>query len=336
LQPWPKDKPRTEPAPPPSGFGFDDATPVCTPRGGPPVGKLDLDPQWARTITTGALSAIPKVGGALSALTKMLWKDGTNDALFGQMKDYVDQLVPELLTQDYSKHLANRVQGIRNVLDNYERETDPDEKARHLTNLRDLISNFEPDFLDDTRPPDRTIVHFVAFGMLKLGVLQERILHAKPADREARQKDLQDEIRRYEAHANKLKADMIARRGAMIHLKNGSYKVPITAPDEFGWSQMDEVKYSVAHDDACNWDSPVSHDGFDSPDTQRDVARRKDDVTKATGDAIDAILKPLGTFHELLPEAIAQREREREEADRQRRQIEFEAIERQSCRGINC
>ena len=323
IAPWPANKPRTKPAPPDSGFGFDDATPVCTPEGGPPVGDIKLDPQYARQIVTGALGAIPEVGGPLSMAAKLLWKDGTSDSLFNQMKDYVKQLVPEALTEEFERHLDRRVEGIENVLRNYNGEVDPKEKPGHLNKLYNDLSSFEPDFglhrpdtVDAAHPPDRTIRHFVAFGALKMLVLKERLDRAAPEFRAARAKELYDEIKRYWEHAQKVKAAIIAARVAKVHPKNGSYLTPIDVT-EFGNFINDEVKYSEAQDDACNWSAP-GHDGHDNPDTLRDVANRKDAVLKTYNQMIDNMLEPLNTWRAVLPEEIARvkAERERAEADR--------------------
>jgi hypothetical protein len=283
FKPYPKDKPRIEPTPP-ADFGFDDAAgPVCTPQGGPAVPQLKLDPQIVRTIETTALAAIPVVGGPLSALAKALWKDTTSDSLFDQMKNYVNTVVPELLAKEFGDSLERKVRGIQRVLRNYEEETDPVDKAEDLNFLRNAHDTFEPDFTDETHPPDRTIAHFAAFGALKLAVLKERLDRARPQQRAVRQKDLDDAIKLYRDHAKSLKDKLAEKRIAGL-------KVTSHCTSSRIFRHSHTTCHYTADDPACRWSS----DRRDSEaDANGDLGARRAAVAKAYSDTLDTVLAPL-------------------------------------------
>jgi hypothetical protein len=283
FKPYPKDKPRIEPTPP-ADFGFDDAAgPVCTLQGGPAVPQLKLDPQIWRTIDTTALGAIPVVGGPLSALAKALWKDTTSDSLFDQMKNYVNTVVPELLAKEFGDSLERKVEGIQKVLRNYDRETDPLDKAEDLNFLRNALDTFEPDFIAETHPPDRTIAHFAAFGALKLAVLKERLDRAGPQQRAVRQQDLDEAIKLYRDHAKSLKDKLAEKRIAGL-------KVTSHCTQNRIFRHTRTTCHYTADDPACRWSS----DRRDSEaEANGDLGARRAAVAKAYSDTLDAVLAPL-------------------------------------------
>ena len=256
---------------------------VCTLQGGPAVPQLKLDPQIWRAIDTTALGAIPVVGGPLSALAKALWKDTTSDSLFDQMKNYVNTVVPELLAKEFADSLERKVVGIQKVLRNYDRETDPLDKAGDLNWLRNALDTFEPDFIDETHPPDRTIAHFAAFGALKLAVLKERLDRAGTQQRDVRQQDLDEAIKLYRDHAKSLKDKLAEKRIAGL-------KVTSHCTGHRVFRTSHTTCHYTADDPACRWSFK---DRDSEAEAKRDLGDRRAAVAKAYSDTLDAVLAPL-------------------------------------------
>jgi hypothetical protein len=295
------------------------------------------------------VGAIPTVGGPLGALTKFLWKDGQPNSLFNQMKDYVDKLVPEALTDAKLTDMQHRLKAITDDLHLYDNMVGTEKPGRLIHALGAINDNTEDFVADDgvnRAAPDRTLSYFVNFALLKLAALQEQLVKDKEywpdqdgktyaQAHDTRQKELYDAIKQVTDRAAEIKKKLMERRLEKLFVKNDGYETTIGAQDEFGWAQRDEVKFSLARDDFCDWNGP-SYDNHNNPAARADLARRRDEVTKAYGAAVDAILEPLNAWRALLPEEIARRERERQEIDRQRRQSEYEQTVRETCRGINC
>ncbi len=283
IAPWPPNKPRTEPAPPDSGFGFDDASvPVCTPQGAPPA-TLKLDPQYVRTIVTTAVGVIPDVGKPLSALVQALWKDKTSDSMFDQMKDYVEKLVPELLTKDFQARLGEHLTGINNVLENY-KDAEPEDKTTYLINLQNAVDLFEPLFLGKGYPADRTIAHFGAFGALKLAVLKELVEHARGPHKRAQQKKLDRKIAEYREHVARIKDELTTKRLSVLKVEHNctGYRVG---------RHSRTVCHETAVDPSCNWSGPDR--GEDQRAATADLANRREQVRQAYNASLDAVLEPV-------------------------------------------
>ena len=284
VEPWPKDKPRTEP---PADFGFDAAGPsgpVCTPQGGPPPARLSLPTALTtRTILGTAAGVIPGIGGALKGIVQSLLKDDTNDQVFRQAVDYVKVLVPELLAQDFEKALDRKITGIKTVLGRYNDETDLSDRTSDLDWLRNQLDFLEEDFIGDDYPPDRTIAHFVAYGTLKLAILKERADRATDAQRPARQRELDRTIEKYRAHAAKLKEKLAAQRIANLKVE------PKCTGHRIGRHSWTTCHYA-ATDPACGWSG---HDFDSEADAKADLARRSEDVRGAYAVALNSLLEPM-------------------------------------------
>ncbi len=161
-----------------------------------------------RTFVTMAVSLAPEVGQVLSGVIKLLWQDETPDALFTQMKQYVDRLVPALINKDKVQELDDFVKGLQNIMNKYQSITVLDEKKVHLLNLIDTVALIEPRFFEPPDPkeggprPERVLAHFVALGTTKMVALRELYLHGaqyygSDADRQVHLRDLIVAVEQY-------------------------------------------------------------------------------------------------------------------------------------------
>jgi hypothetical protein len=351
-EPTKKDKPasKDQPKPPPNeqtkleepsgrnsppknpDFGFDDATPIqppidgkgCTPTGGIPAPRFSIDPNYGKKIYIGALGAIPSVGGALKGIVEALWKDTSQETLLKEMKDYVDRLVPELLTNERLTEMENRLKDIKDTLDTYN-SMDGSEKGSDLLVALGHITANSSDFLADNgankAAPDRTLSYFVQFALLKLAVLKERVDKDKQYwpetdpqkythDHAEREKQLYDAIRLLASRVAELRKALIDKRLAKLRIDEGSHFIFM------GRAGGRTRHYYTPVDDGCDW-HPGSKGKEDT--AQQVLDQRRKDVERDYGAAVDAMLKPILDWKSRLPEEI---EKARVEAERARLEAE--------------
>ena len=264
------------------------------PTSGDPLQHLLAD--HARTIVTTGISQIPAVGKALGGLTKLLWKDPSNDKLFDKMKLYVDKLVPDSITDERVDQLKGSLHGLRTDLNTYLHHDELSRKGGDLTTLIGLINDKEDEILSGSTPPERALPLVLAFGLLKLTALREQYLHTNDyykANAHDHSQDFQDynnAVGQYAKVAADLKDKIIANRLAKIHLNEGDYSKPIGSTD-FGNIIYDKIEYSNPTDDFCDWEKV--HDRSDRDAALAELKRRQDEVRKVYGEDLDLILQPI-------------------------------------------
>jgi hypothetical protein len=207
-----------------------------------------------RFFVAGLAGAVPYAGPGLGGLVKLLWNDSTSTSLFDQMKDYVDALVPELISQEHVTKLAEDAKGFHVALNLYLDASDPLEKGQLLSGLVEVLASMQGEFFDP-RAPEAVLDSFVQYGTIYISALRERYIHGTeywPSEgeeaRKSHLKELQDTTTLY----SQAMLDIVQR--AMTWRMS---KVYIPAEhDECKWETPEHVKcshwYTVA-DDFCQW-----------------------------------------------------------------------------------
>jgi hypothetical protein len=136
---------------------------------------------------------VPVVGDVLKEYTKAIWKDPGPRQLFKQMKDYVDKMVPELISDQHITDLREGVEGVNNALKAYDDTDIPEEKAKYLTSIETAIDiALEPKYFD-SRAPEKALPvfcrprHGQADGAARTVSSQQRLLLHRPEEIRLRQ-----------------------------------------------------------------------------------------------------------------------------------------------------
>src|SRR5256885_1383878 len=79
---------------------------VCDGNGGTVTPAFVSSPDY-RSFVAGVAGSAPEVGSALGGIVKVLWQDPGPGSLFEQMKDYVNVVVPELISAEHAQMLEN-------------------------------------------------------------------------------------------------------------------------------------------------------------------------------------------------------------------------------------
>jgi hypothetical protein len=274
-----------------------------------------------RDAATGLMAAIPDYGGALSGVVKFLWEDPTPDAVFEQMKDYVNKLVPQMISDERKRVLSSLINGMRADLGSYRDDTEPLSKGGDLITIEGILRAAKEQF-DDPDHPEELLGYFIAFGTLHLAVMREQYLHTKelycPPDKDynnsqtcagqhqAYLKKLNKGVADYGASAQKVRDNVLAWRLNKLHV-NTDHDTKVQSSEGGGGDgppiiNVEKIYKATAADDFCDtslW-HPATHEHAefdDGPDdtknAQADVDARKAAVTKAFGDNLDLILAPV-------------------------------------------
>jgi hypothetical protein len=246
------------------------------------------------------IGQVPDAGSSLKAVTGFLWKEEGSEAsdVFAQMKDYVDQLVPELIAQERARDLEKRLAGLHQILKDYNGTSyGVAQKGQWFTSLLALLNQAEP-FFFDPRNPEKTLPYFVPMGTLRILALQEQYLYyqriyavADP-DRNKHLTDLQNAIKNYTDGLNKANADALRWR----------------TEDKISFSTRKEQHFGVlgpttttiwsATDHLCSWqvsfqnNSASGSEMYGEQKTKVFLAQRRAQVTAAYGADLDLLMAP--------------------------------------------
>jgi hypothetical protein len=283
----------------------------CVGGGCGPEASVSFDaPSTAqRSVALGGLSAIPKVselgelsntlkkvaklggglvgklpvGALVSGVAAILWPDPTPDALFDQMKTYVDKILPKAISDEHIQHLKNSVEGLKTAIDAYTEAKNLRYKGVLLGSLEQILNGIEPDF-NDPRAPQQALAHFVAFATLKLTVLREEYLHANEyygddADHDLAACKLNNAVLKYTNAAKDIKQRAMDWRIKQIQFE---WTRKTSGDPEHNW-------YSKAWDDFCDWDDTYHK----VSDAYFGIHMRKMAIRDSYGKALDVLLAPL-------------------------------------------
>jgi hypothetical protein len=262
-----------------------------------------------REVATTAISGIPKVGGLISGVVKMFWKNDSSEQLFDAMKSYVDQAVPAAIAKYDSKTLTDDLTAINKLLGEFDDTWGlPSAKAGSLDGLARQLVIMQPRFLNP-QSPRSTLAEFVAFATLHLAALKDRYDHFDeyyPLDerdpdriknhkhnRDRARSNLNDAIKDYKDHIEMLRNDIIADRLSKLRVNDRGEVHSV-----FVGVDASEVlipnDYFSAKDDFCDWQGPEHKD--DRRSAQAEVERRRAAVRSAYNKLIDELTKPLAQW----------------------------------------
>jgi hypothetical protein len=256
-----------------------------------------------RTMLTMATSMVPEVGQVLSGVIKLLWEDKTPDSLFGQMKEYVDRLVPALIAKDKVGRLEGRIEGLQNLMRDYNNTKVLEEKKDRLMGIISQFAMAEPEFFSTPSPnevprPEQVLAYFVAFGTTYLVALRELYLHGTEyygsnADQQQHLTSLQEAIQRYTSAAADIKQRIMDWR--LSTLNKYQYNVWNSPGPASAFGLGGDTIYYVS-DDLCGWRKEV---GGDKDAREQVFAERWEQVKAAYGADLDVILSPLTNWARL-------------------------------------
>jgi hypothetical protein len=277
---------------------------ACVPEDGST--SFDAPSTAKRSVTLGVLAGIPKlpelgltdiakklgglagklpIGALVSGVAGLLWPDPTPDALFNQLKDYVDKLVPKAISDEHITDLKGSVEGLKNSLDTYLDARNLAYKGVLLGSLEQNLNTIEPKFFD-TRAPEQALAHFVAFATLKLTVLREQYLHGTDyygddVDHDLAMCKLNNAVVKYTQAAADIRKRVMDWRLAKLRddVNRGDYR-----GKGRGWTWTHQVV-----DDFCDWRS----DKASKKQTDMNMFLRAEQIKGAYGKNLDAILAPI-------------------------------------------
>jgi hypothetical protein len=111
------------------------------------LGELSKTLKDVGKLGNGLVGKLP-IGALVGGVTALLWPDPTPDALFNQMKDYVDKVVPQAITDEHITDLKGNVEGLKTSLDAYLDAKNPQYKGILLGSLEQNLNTIEPNFFD--------------------------------------------------------------------------------------------------------------------------------------------------------------------------------------------
>ena len=137
---------------------------------------------------------IPTAGGAVKFLLGVLWKD-SNGTIIEQTREYVRAVCKEMIDEYALQELANRITGLKNVIEQYSINT----SGSMMDSLITQLEASQPHFFN-TQFPEKTLPHLLTLGTMHLTALRERYddyekLYGKKPDKpEELLKNLNDRV----------------------------------------------------------------------------------------------------------------------------------------------
>ncbi len=265
--------------------------------GGVEIGGSSLQ---IRDLVIAGAGLVPEVGGAIKGLLTFLWP-ASSPRLWTELAEYVQAVVTDLIAQERSIQLEQKLQGLFNVASSYVKASGT-QRREFFSSLLALLNEADPMFCD-LRSPEKHLWHLVAFATLRIVALRDQYDHFKEiygeddARRAEHLKDIQEAIKKY-AGAAKLGRDTALRRRLDKIKISRTYQEFNRGRwnrwriwDEFdGWSR-EKVFFAAGPNDEASG--------------KREATRVFDDRKKEIGDQIftrlEAIFAPLYAWNALDP-----------------------------------
>lgn len=179
---------------------------------------------------SGLAGATPYAGPAMSALIDIFWPVSASDPheYWNLIKQFIKDLIDEIISEEKAKALELRLQGIHNNLTDYQNTSfGVPQKGQWFTNVLSSIDDAEPFFFEQENP-EKTLTYFVSMGTLKLVVLREqylfydKIYQVPDPDRDKHLQTLQKTIKQYTDAAYTAKDNAIKWRLGLIEINHGT------------------------------------------------------------------------------------------------------------------
>jgi hypothetical protein len=169
-----------------------------------------------KEVVTDVVSFVPEVGAAFSKIIAFFWPASESDPkkIWESIKKYAEAYMKELIDDAISQHnigeLENLLDGIRNVLKDYQAASVGTRKKREMfSGVLTALDLAEPFFLNKSHP-EKTLPYFISMGTIKLAALREQVLFYEKIYGEtdpnpaSTLKQLQDKITEYKETARAL------------------------------------------------------------------------------------------------------------------------------------
>jgi hypothetical protein len=279
-----------------------------------------------RHLVAGIVGSVPgligagPLGSALHGLTLFLWPDNSSEEVFQAMVDYVNKLVPELISQERIHTLQEHVQGLKEIVADYDDTTDPLQKGEYLTSFIATLDSLEPQFFDD-RAPEKTLAPLVAFGTLKLVALREQYLNAHlyygndDRDRAMHYQKLKNTVEKYTKATAGIRKRLLDARMAKIHFKvldKTFTRLPFNRRDPELNGTVEE-QGAVYDDDFCGTHKSVELYYRDRGSETKNwgewnalIKEGPAQARKAYEESLDLILTPTKDWPQLIPPVNAE------------------------------
>lgn len=197
-----------------------------------------------------AVSTIPEFGAAISVLLKCFWPSPGNPMeIWNDLENYINQLVQDLINQQKIEDLQETLDGLYQLIENYQESEPGAEKGQLLTSLVTELITDEPFFVDPDDPAS-TITYLVAMGTITLLVLREQALFytqitLQPTDPNAAKHlaDLQEKIIEYTKYAQEARDGALEWRVDQIEItRDGSSFVVVDNYNSYQFYYQTELE----------------------------------------------------------------------------------------------
>jgi hypothetical protein len=128
-------------------------------------------------LVAGVAGMVPTVGSGLKGLVTALWPNPTDPmAVWDAIDQYINTLVQGLLNQAKADYLQSTLQGIYNLILNYNATAyGTTQKGSLFSSLLSQVLADEPYFMD-REAPETTLTYLVSMGTVTLIILREQAL----------------------------------------------------------------------------------------------------------------------------------------------------------------
>ena len=259
--------------------------------------------ELTRTAIIGIASLAPQVGSGLRFMLNLLWPSQNVGLLvWTQMKQFVLDLVRDVVDQAKLQILSDMLEGIRNVLKLYEDTSfDSPQKGQYFTSLLTALNTAKPHFFN-AQNPEKLLPFFVSLGTLHLAALREQsvnyndIYRQADPDRAKNLKLLQDTITEYAAAARTIGQRALAWRKAKIGIRDWSEQSGISR--NYYWKAYDEYDGWSAQ---FSQNNTTSESGGSQRKAETAFNNRVTQVENAWGAELERFLSPAYLWKYLDP-----------------------------------
>jgi hypothetical protein len=213
---------------------------------------------------------IPKVGQALSAIISFFWPDPAKPSkldIWYEVRDYVQDLVADLIVQQTIDDLEKQLEGLFNELNDYVHTTAPDAKKLKFESLQSLLETMSPYYMAEPKAgiaysAASTLPYFVAMATIDLLVQRELCLFYKDIyggpdkDHAYHLSEFNRKVAEYKEYAANARTAALSWRLSKIHVytKDIGDVINQAVDDYTGWAgqnfssdQTNESHADVSH-----------------------------------------------------------------------------------------
>ncbi|CDW82309.1 ricin b lectin [Stylonychia lemnae] len=212
------------------------------------------------------------------------------DAIWKNIKDRVESLCKDLISDEYANELEKRLQGLKNDLQLYQQTSfGSPQKGQYMTNLLSYIAESEPFFFDN-RNPEKTMPYFTQMGTITMTVHREQLANFRniygqdDIDQQQHIADLKNKISGYVTAGQTMYDTAVNWRAGFIRFQKTDHTVILHDIEFFFIDDKTGTKTSLGSDSG---DFPVSESR-----AREAYEAEKDKVLNAFRAELDQIVLP--------------------------------------------